>query len=146
MAPQTRTSDYPEPHAVVPGVADKPLAAQKADEGEAEFRGQLDGQARGGRDARHDGEAGDQGFLDDFKAPAAAHEQQTILEWEALFHQGPADQLIDGIVATHVLPQRGQPIGRDTSVGRIAQRLLDRRADVSLVALQQASKLVNEIL
>jgi len=51
---------FAKTHAVGPRVADKPLAAQKADEGEAEFRGQLDGQARGGRNARHDREAGDQ--------------------------------------------------------------------------------------
>ena len=56
-------------------VYDEPFAAQEADERRIKFPGELDGQARWGRNTGYDREPGDQGFWDDFKTSPAAHEQ-----------------------------------------------------------------------
>ena len=62
---RTRSSPY---------VDHEPFVAEEADECQIEFPGELDSQAGGDRNTGHDGKAGDEGLLDDFETPAAAHE------------------------------------------------------------------------
>ena len=84
-------------------VGDHGIAAQEADEGEPGGLGQFDGQRRGGRYRREQWDPGHDGFLGEFETGASRYEEHGAVEREAAVQYGPADDLVDGVVAADVL-------------------------------------------
>jgi len=82
--------------------------AKKSDQGLGVFVGKLDRQAGGGRNCREQGEAGHQGFLDDFKRYAATHHEDVPIERELVLEKRMTDDLVDGIVPADVFAQEQQ--------------------------------------
>ncbi len=98
--------------AVGSGIDNKAAAAEKSDEGEAEFAGELDRKARGRGDRGEDGQAGGEGLLDDLKAAATAHQQEMLRKRQHALKQRCANDLVDGVVAAYIFAEQ-----EETAVG-----------------------------
>jgi hypothetical protein len=87
------------------GVEVESAFAEKPDEGDLEFVRGLGGEVGRGADGTHEGNAGEGGFLDEFKAGASAKEKEVLGEGDLGLGEGVADEFVDGVVATDVFAQ-----------------------------------------
>jgi len=92
-----------DPEPVDARVDVEPVAAQEADEGDAELARQVHGQAAGRGDRADDGHARHHALLQDLEARPAADHHDVPAEGQAALHQRPAHDLVEGVVAAHVL-------------------------------------------
>ncbi len=70
--------------AVWGGVDVELVVSDEAGEGHVEFFGELDGKAGGRADGGEDGNAGHEGFLNEFKTGAAGDEEDGVLGGECV--------------------------------------------------------------
>src|SRR5215469_9775381 len=89
--------------ALGPRVDVEALAAHEAEERDARLSRRLDGEA--GRRAHRgdDREAGQGGLLEELEAGATAQHEDTVAQRQSTVHQRGADELVDGVVTSHVL-------------------------------------------
>ena len=83
----------------------EPPVSGKADEGDAEFSGQVDGQARRCADGDDDGNGCAKCFLEQFEAGAAAEDDDVTVGGKGVGEQAGADELVHGVVTAHVFAQ-----------------------------------------
>src|SRR5882724_11556245 len=94
-------------------------AAEEADEGEAGFGGQVDGEGGGGGDGGEDGDAGEDGFLGQFEGGAAGDHEDGGGQREAGGAEGPADDLVHRVVAADVFAGAEQGAVRGEEAGGV---------------------------
>src|SRR5579863_3972479 len=104
--------------------------AQKTNEGQAQFAGELDRKTGGSRNRCKDRNARRQRLLNDFEASSAADEHDEAAERKAIFEQSPPNQLVDCVVPADVLAKRDEislrikERGSVQSAGTIEDRLV----------------------
>ena len=108
-------------------VGDHPLSARvdihpigpcKSDEGQSALLGQVNGQTGWRPDGDQDRDPGQQGLLDQFKTGPPTQDHHRRIGLQLWLADQAADQLVHGIVPTHVLPQQEQgPVSIEQSAG-----------------------------
>ncbi len=81
------------------------VVADEAEEGEVEFLGELYGETGGGADGGDEGNAGHDGFLNQFETRAAREKKNSTVKGEGIFHELMADELVEGVVAADVFAE-----------------------------------------
>src|SRR5260370_15175221 len=84
------------------GVDVEASVADEAEKREAKLPRQFDGQCRWSADRGEDGDPGDDGFLHQLEAGAAADDQYRAAEWRAAVAKERSDHLVDGVMAADV--------------------------------------------
>ena len=88
------------------GVAVEAVLTSEADEGDAEFPGQIDGQTGGGADGDDESDPGAEGFLNELEAGSTAPENDLVGTGKGGMWTGGdqvgADQFVHGVVAAHI--------------------------------------------
>ena len=98
---------------------------EEPDERDAAIPGEIDGEGGGGGNPGKDGGADREGFLNQLEGGATADEDDGMFGREAIRKEGPAGELVEGVVATDVLPKRQQfPAGGKEGGGMQAARTL----------------------
>ena len=87
------------------GIDVESLLAQEADERDVTLFGVLYGQAGGWTDGSYYSYASHRSFLDELEAGAAAEQEDGIREWEFLFFEGMADELVKSVVTADVFTE-----------------------------------------
>src|SRR5918992_220545 len=88
---------------LVPGVRVKLGTAQESDEGYTEFPCYVHRQAARRGDRAHDGYPGHEALLHDLEAAATADHDDVVAQGQPSLQECPADELVCGVVAAHVL-------------------------------------------
>src|SRR3989304_4316542 len=106
----------------------EPLPAGEADEGHPELPGEVHREARRGADGADDRNPRHEGLLHDLEAPAPAHLEDRVRERDGVPEDLLADDLVDGVVAAHVLPDADDlPVGGEEARRVEAARLREDR-------------------
>ena len=84
------------------GVAGLAIVSEESDQRHVLLSGEIDGEGRRGSQSDHAGKTGDDGFLDEFVANPACHEQTRARE-RAIFKQRPPDRFVYGVVTADIL-------------------------------------------
>jgi hypothetical protein len=90
------------------GVDVHPTRSEKADERLPTGGSEINGQARWSGDGCDHWDPGRESFLHHLERDASAEQQDAVAQWEAVLEQCPADQLIQRIVAAHILARGKQ--------------------------------------
>src|SRR5262245_37396361 len=101
--PLAEESPRSPPHPLRVRVNAEHVPPHEADDGDASELRQLEGQGRDAGNRRHEREARRIGLLYDLEAHPAAHLEGVMRQGEQPLEESPADDLVDGVVAAHVL-------------------------------------------
>jgi hypothetical protein len=112
---------------LVVGVDVEAVAAEESDERDAEPVGGLDGEVGRRRDGTDDRDAGDRRLLDDLEAHPTADHQDPVVKRHAARQELGADELVERVVAAHILAKLEQLAGRrEETRGVEPARLVER--------------------
>src|SRR5918998_2434550 len=87
----------------------EPFASQETNEGHVESPRHVHREAARGGDRAHDGHPGREALLQDLEAAAPADHDDVIAQGQPPLEKSPSEELVGGVVAADVLPQRHEP-------------------------------------
>src|SRR4051812_29632079 len=120
------TAQIPQVDAGVVGIDVEAVRAQEADERHPEALGRLDCEVGRRRDGTDDGDPGHGRLLDDLEADAPRHHEHEPVQPPRADQHLRADELVERVVAAHVLADRDQLARwREESGGVEAARLVE---------------------
>jgi len=112
--------------------------SEESDESEVELVGELDSETGGGAYSGKNGDAGHNGFLDQFETRATAHEKERLVHWGAILKVA-ADEFIERVMTANVLAH-----GEQAPVEREQRRGVESASESEVVLV--SAKLVGELI
>src|SRR5918998_3361611 len=97
--PRSRSGVNP----LAPTIYVEPFASQETNEGHVESPRHVHREAARGGDRAHDGHPGREALLQDLEAAATADHDDVVAQGQPSLQERPADELVCGVVASHVL-------------------------------------------